>query len=146
MSDILTYDDVKPGAIFEPDDFADPYFMPGGKYESLEIVAVGDDDVQILYHGRNEYDDKVTVIDKEQIYQMLGIEPIGDNPLGDEEYLGTVEGTKIYAKRNLSHSKAAIYNKAINTHESLISNGTERLSGLRIEFKNGFMTEIHCEE
>lgn len=82
MATPVSYDEIKPGAVFEPSDFANPYYLPGGKYRSLEVLEEGDDDFRVLYHGRDEYDDRIQVIEREQMYQMLGLEGVGDNPSG----------------------------------------------------------------
>lgn len=141
----MNYDDIKPGAEFLPEDFSDPYFMPGGVYEKMIVLEVGDDEVQVQYVGRNEYDDTVKVIPLEQLYQMLGLEQIGDNPLDEEAYVGSYAGVEIYARKNLSVSKAAVYSKAINSPNSLETDGWEHVSGLRIKNINGEMKEIHVD-
>lgn len=141
----MNYDDIKPGAEFLPEDFSDPYFMPGGVYEKMIVLEVGDDEVQVQYVGRNEYGDTVKVIPLEQLYQMLGLEQIGDNPLDEEAYVGSYAGVEIYARGNLSVSKAAVYSKAINSPNSLETDGWENVSGLRIKNINGEMKEIHVD-
>ena len=162
MAAPLAYDDIKPGAIFEPSDFANPYFLPSGKYQSLEVLEEGDDDFRVLYHGRDEYDDRIQVVGREQMYQMFGLETIGENPLGetdvekamneivdnigddeDEDYLGDYAGTRIYAKASLGLSKAMVYRKAASAPLSVPSGGWEHVEGLKIKTVDGRFAEIH---
>lgn len=156
MATPVDYDEIKPGAVFEPSDFANPYYLPGGKYQSLEILEEGDDDFRVLYHGRDEYDDHIQVIEREQMCQMFGLEAVGDNPLGEdeiekalseavEEYLGEYAGARIYAKADLNVSKAMVYAKAASASVSVPSDGWEASDGLRIKSSNGSPVEIHAD-
>lgn len=161
MANPISYDEIKPGASFDPSDFANPYFLPGGKYTSFEILEEGDDDFRVLYHGRQSYDDRIQVIEREQVYQMFGLEGIGDNPLGktdvemameeavseignEEEYLGEYAGTRIYARASLNLSKASIFNRAASAPIAVPHDGWEDVSGLRIKTENGEAVEVHA--
>lgn len=162
MAEPVSYDDIKPGAVFEPSDFANPYYLPGGKYESLEVLEEGDDDYRVLYHGRDEYDDSIQVIEREQLLQMLGLEAVGKNPLGEtevekameeavegigdeERYLGEYAGTRIYAKASLNVSKAMVYRKAASAPIVASSGGWEAVDGLRIKSEDGMAVEVHAD-
>lgn len=162
MAEPVSYDDIKPGAVFEPSDFANPYYLPGGKYESLEVLEEGDDDYRVLYHGRDEYDDSIQVIEREQLLQMLGLEAVGKNPLGEtevekameeaveeigdeERYLGEYAGTRIYAKASLNVSKAMVYRKAACAPITVPSDGWEAVDGLRIKTVDGMAVEVHAD-
>jgi hypothetical protein len=162
MAEPVSYDDIKPGAVFEPSDFANSYYLPGGKYEALEVLEKGDDDYRVLYHGRDEYDDSIQVIEREQLLQMLGLETVGKNPLGEtevekameeavegigdeERYLGEYAGTRIYAKASLNVSKAMVYRKAASAPTVASSGGWEAVDGLRIKSKDGMAVEVHAD-
>lgn len=162
MATPVSYDEIKPGAVFEPSDFANPYYLPGGKYRSLEVLEEGDDDFRVLYHGRDECDDRIQVIEREQMYQMLGLEGVGDNPLGEtdveramseavdalddeESYLGEYAGTRIYARASLNVSKAMVYRKAACAPITVPSGGWEAVDGLRIKTVDGMAVEVHAD-
>ena len=161
MATPISYDDIKPGAVFEPSCFANPYYLPGGRYESLEVLEEGDDDYRVLYHGRDEYDDRIQIVSREQMLQMFGLEAVGDNPLGesgiekamdelvdgigeDEEYLGEYAGTRLYARRGLNVSKAMVYAKAASAPITVPDGGWEDVCGLRIKTVDGMATEVHA--
>jgi len=102
------------------------------------------------------------VIEREQMYQMLGLEGVGDNPLGEtdveramseavdalddeERYLGEYAGTRIYARASLNVSKAMVYRKAACAPITVPSGGWEAVDGLRIKTVDGMAVEVHAD-